>query len=438
MRGIITSPLASLVILVLGSQFFQVFITVALDNANHTEFLIGVVHAMGYLGLLISAIHSEAIIRRIGHIRAFTLFSSIMAATILAQSFQVNFYLWVIARFFSGISLAALYVTIESWLLAESSVENRGRRLAVYMIALYISQALSPQLFHLVDTKTLSPYIIAALLCIVSNIPVSLTYKPNPTLPELAKLKIIEVYKVNPYGFIGCFVSGLVLSAFYSFIPKFTKEYNFSIAWMMTSIISGGFLLQWPFGKLSDHFNREKIVALLSIGCIIPAIFILLFPSSNSCYLFAFIIGGLSFSLYPISIAAVCDLIKNRCIVQVTGVLLFSYALGSVFGPLLVSVAIDMLNTSLALFEYLILAMGGYGLFGIYQWNRGHTHIPNEEEAVEFIPLPKQTQLANQLDPRIDLEGHEGDLKEAIIEEEIMNSPIDVEDSIEEQKNETT
>lgn len=426
MIKVITSPLASLFIAVIGTQFFQSFVTIALEANGLTEFYIGIVHSSGYLGLLIASLYAEKIIKRVGHIRNFCLASSIVAATIILQSFYVDFYLWVICRFISGAGMASLMVTIESWLISESSVENRGKTLSVYMITYYCSQALGPQMFHIININDLTPYLAAAILAILANVPVTLTYKANPTIPETPDLEISEVYKINTYGFLGCFVSGLILSSLYSFMPKYIYDNNFSIAWMMSALICGGFILQWPFGKISDSFNREKILFFLSISIIVPAVAIIMFPASTYSYLFLFIMGGLSFALYPISIAAVCDFIENKCIIKTTGVLLFSYALGSVAGPILVSIAIDTADTSIAIFYFIIAVSTIYSIIGLYNIFGKNISTPEEELTVDCIPVLKNSQVGIQLDPRQDLSDQEGDLREAIEDEGVIDAPIEV------------
>ena len=155
MLNFITSPLASLFIAVMGTQFFQSFVTIVLDESGFSEFYIGLVHSASYLGLLIAALYAEKVIKNVGHIRNFCLASSIMAGTIILQAYSVNVYLWIFCRFLSGAAVAALVVTIESWLIADSSVENRGKTLAIYMITYYLSQAIGPQIFHFVNVSRL-------------------------------------------------------------------------------------------------------------------------------------------------------------------------------------------------------------------------------------------------------------------------------------------
>lgn len=397
----LASPLLSLALLVCGAQLFQIFISIAMEHAGYTEFSIGLTHSASYLGLLLSALYSERIINRIGHIRSFATFSAIITATIILQTFAVHLPIWMLARFFSGIALAGLYMTIESWLLVEGPVEQRGTRLTFYMVILYSSQALSSQLLHMVDLQSKQPYLLAASLCVLSSIPVCVTKHPSPIIEEPLPLKVRAVFGINPFGFLGCLTSGIILSSLYSFLPNFALEHQLSVPNIMLSLICGAFLMQWPLSKLADIITRERMLISLCFVAFIPILVVITNPTSWLCFLGIFLIGGLSFTLYPISIALVCDAISHKHIVKATGVLLFSYGIGSVVGPLLVSGAIDISNSDHALFFSIACVMGCFGAFGCYKklWTKPQD-IP-AEESVDCIPLPRQSPVALNLNPTV-------------------------------------
>lgn len=405
----ILSPFASLGLLILGAQFFQVFISVDLAQKNVTEFAIGLIHASSYAGILISAIHSENLIKRIGHIRSFTAFTSIITVVILMQGLNHNLIFWAILRFISGISLAGLYVTIESWILSQSEPQERGKRLAEYMIVIYLAQAISPQILNFIDTTSMQPYIIAAILCALSGFPVSLTYKVTPHIEEIQNLKMSTVFNSDRYGFIGCLVAGLVLSSLYSFIPYYATKNNLPVSWATTTLIAGGFLLQWPLGKISDFVDRRKMLIIMCFICILPCVAITYLTNIILIYILLFIVGGITFVLYPICISMVCDKLDHSHIIRATGVLLFSYGIGSVLGPIASSSVMDIIGKSWGIFVYIIMVLLAYGIIGIYYMISTKKIIISEEQHVNFVAVPRQGSVANQLDPRInpeeDLEG---------------------------------
>jgi MFS family permease len=323
MKNIIYSPLASLVLIVLSGSFFFTFTTIKLNSAEEvTVVMLGLIHSAFYVGILIGALKSEEIINRVGHIRAFTLFSSVSTISILVQSVYQMPYIWIFLRFFAGFSTAAAYVIIESWLLAESTKYNKGKILSVYMICLYSAQTIGQFGLDIVDIDSLEPFILAAIISAMSIIPASLTYVPAPEIKTMPKLAINKYFSASPLGFMGCINSGLILGALYSFLPKYAVDNDFSISMMVGLTIAGGFCLQWPIGKLSDTFDRTKIIIILSLSITVICLLLALvhFPSIL-IYIMMFIFGGLCFTIYPLCIAQVCDHLEHDNIINVSGVL---------------------------------------------------------------------------------------------------------------------
>ena len=312
MKNIIYSPLASLVLLVLSGSFFLTFITIKLNINEVTVIMLGLIHSAFYGGILIGALKSEEIINRVGHIRAFASFSSILTITILLQATYQTPYIWILLRFCAGFATAAAYVIIESWLLAQSTKYNKGKILSVYMICLYSAQTAGQFGLDILDINSLVPFILAAIISSVSIIPASLTYVPAPEIKPMPKLAINKYFSASPLGFMGCISSGLILSAIYSFLPKYAVDNDFSVSMMLGLTIAGGFCLQWPIGKLSDTFDRTKIIIILSL--VIAVICLLLAVvhfHEILIYTMMFIFGGLCFTIYPLCIAQVCDHLEH-------------------------------------------------------------------------------------------------------------------------------
>ena len=400
-KNILYSPLASLVFLVLSSAFFMTFITIQLNSTHTPESVIGYIHSAFYGGMLIGAIKSEELINRIGHIRAYSVFSSLTTISIILQGLFEHPVAWVMFRFIAGFALAASYVIIESWLLAQSTKQNKGRILAIYMFCLYASQAGSQFLLDIVDVQTIQPFLLAAILSIMSIIPSSVTYMQAPEIEtEQYKMSIAKYFSSAPLGFIGCSAAGLILSAIYGFLPSYAQDKNLSVSITVGLTIAGGFVLQWPIGKLSDMLDRSKVISAISFITIILCLLLMIIPTSTIItYVFCFCIGGLCFTIYPVCIAYVCDYFEQANIINITGVLLFSYGIGSVLGSTLVALLIEHYSASVifAYIAFVALCLGAMSIYTVFK-----VESVAKEEQVSFVALPRATPIANNLDPRID------------------------------------
>lgn len=397
-KNIIYSPLASLVFLMLGSGFFMTFITIKLSELNFHESVIGYVHSAFYTGMLVRAVKSDKLINRIGHIRAYTTFSSIITITIILQAFSINIYNWVICRFCAGFSISASYVIIESWLLAQSTKKTKGRILAIYMLCLYVAQSISQFLLDLLDLGTIEPFLLAAILSSTAVIPASLTYMKAPELYIEHKVDIFKYLKITPLGFVGCIVSGLILSAIYSFFPIYAQDYNLSASKILGITVVGGFILQWPVGKLSDIADRAKVIAFLALLTIIACIIIIIAPSNKIIvYSTCFFLGGVTFTLYPVCISYVCDYFEEGNVVNVTSALVFAYGVGSIAGSSTVAFLIESF-TSIVIFYFIAATSLALGLFAVYIVKKVKKVLKNGHST--FAAMPKVTPVAGGLDHR--------------------------------------
>ncbi|MEC7839086.1 MAG: MFS transporter [Chlamydiota bacterium] len=396
------SILLSVTLFMLGAGYFVSFQSLILSSQGYSEAVIGLVQSAYYAGLLLGSMKVEGIIHRVGHIRALAASASICSVTILSQGLYFSPLFWLVLRFSAGFCLAGVYVVIESWMLEKSTEENRGVILSVYMATLYTSQAAGQFFINIIDLNSLQPFIVGGLLCACGVIPVALTKAASPEISEPVYTNISAIMKKSPFGFLGCILSGMILSSIYSFGPNFAQENGISPASLMSITIFGGVLLQLPIGKISDIFDRRTVLLVTSVVTILPCLLILMF--SHTVYFIhvvSFLLGGLCFTLYPLSLTQACDRIHPKALTSLTAVLLLAYGIGAVIGPLIAPMfmlpfGIDGLYVYIATLAALLSVIGLVTIVGVKP-------IP-EEEQNEFVALPNISPVAYDMDPRVELE----------------------------------
>lgn len=400
LKKIIYSPLASLVLAVTSGSFFLTFISVKINIIGGSEITLGLIHSAFYGGILIGALKSEESINRVGHIRAFASFSSLLTFTMIVQAlYQIpNF--WIFLRFLAGFSTAAIYVIIESWLLAQSTKKNKGKILSIYMLCLYSAQTLGQFGLDIVDHDSIQPFLLAAAIASVSVIPAALTYMRAPEIETLPKMAISKYFRTSPLGFIGCVVSGLILSVIYGFLPNYALDNNIPVSILVGTTIAGGFILQWPIGKLSDMLDRTKIITLLSLITIIICLILAIIPLQNILiYIMAFFLGGFCFTLYPVCIAQVCDHLDNSNIINVTSTLLFTYGLGAIAGPPIVAFTIKIFSST---FIFYYIALVSFVLFAFSLYSLKTVKPVAASDQVDFVAVSRVSPIANTLNLHVD------------------------------------
>lgn len=400
------APLLSLAFLMLSNGFFLTFVSAKLLVEGASPIEIGAVQGCYYAGFMLAALKSEHLIARIKHIRAFSFFASIATACTLCTVFAHHIVIWIILRFVMGVCVAALYVVIESWLLTISDVKNRGVILAVYMIALYVAQSVSQYIINFIDLKSMMAFIVAGMLASISILPVTFTHTRIPEINSPPARAIFHYLALAPLGTVGAILGGVILSSLYTFGPNYAQVYGISIAHLMSLTIAGGFLLQYPIGRLSDIISRRKVVIAVSILSTAGAIAMILSTGHPFWVLFfSFFLGGVTFTIYPLSISQAVDRSESDQITTVTGVMLFAYSLGAVIGPFTTPIFINVFKGEIGL--YYAIALSSLALTAVgFVMAVIRRPVPKRDQE-SFIALPPQTPVGYDLDPRADEESKE-------------------------------
>lgn len=344
-RSLLT-PLLSLIFLIMGSGLFNTFVPLRLEMEEYDPEVIGAVVSAMYVGLLIGSLKIDKFITKVGHVKAFIAFTTFSGVLVLLQALWINPWYWGSLRFVGGICMAGIFIVIESWILLRGTSSTRGVMLSLYLGALYGALTLGQFLINLSDPAGVGPFFITALFCFLSILPMMRPQTEVPMIQPSESLSLTKLFYLSPLGFLGGIISGMILAAVYGLIPVYAKEIGLSVAQignLMAMVIFGGLSLQWPIGRWADKGKRRYMIQLASFLSAIFAMGIAWIPheSTTLLLLFAWVFGGFSFTVYPLSMAYTCEKVKDHQIVEATGGFVLSYGIGAIAGPLLAPLAMD-------------------------------------------------------------------------------------------------
>ncbi|MCJ2180704.1 MFS transporter [Novosphingobium album (ex Hu et al. 2023)] len=396
----VRSLLIAIFMLMAGGGFMNTLVSVRLERAGSGALPIGLVGTAYFAGLVIGSLRAPALVRRVGHIRAFAAFVAVVSASTLVYAVYRDVLLWGLLRFTDGFCLAGVYVCIESWLNERAKPETRGAVLAGYMIALYSGQALGQFLLGLGDTNPAMPLLVASILITLASIPVVLTHIVAPPPDEGAALHFRELYRVSPLGIIGVCMTGVMIGAFYALGAVYARRLGMNLsatALFMSIVILGGVALQWPLGRLSDRMDRRKVIVFSFAGAFAASLAIALLGRPGPVLLgLGALFGGLCFALYPLCVAHTNDHLAAEQRVAASSGLVLLYSLGAVIGPLAGSTAIALLGAK-GLFLFIALCAGSALGFGLWRQTRSRpVPIALQED---YVILPRTTAVSASLDP---------------------------------------
>jgi MFS family permease len=216
--------------------------------------------------------------------------------------------------------------------------KQRASRLGLYMATLYAGNALGQLLIEYLGTSGSLPFLsIITLLSFAILAPLfSQNSAPQQTQHQALSLKTLS--SLSKPAVIGCLVSGLVLGPIYGLMPAYLSSnalWSDNIGKLMATLILGGMLIQPICSYLSARFNKTLLQALISALGLLAAISIVMVETALGLSLCLFALGAAAFALYPIAICQACHKANASSIVAITELMLLSYSIGSVVGPLI-------------------------------------------------------------------------------------------------------
>jgi MFS family permease len=366
------SPIITLLVAIFmfmgGSGALPALLGIRLNEAGHAAPVIGMLGTAYFVGLTIGSILVFRIIARAGHIRAFAAFVSLFSASTLAYSIGQSVPYWIGLRLIDGFCVAGVFVCLESWLNDQAEPERRGATLAFYMMALYGGQAVGQSLLGTEEGNPRLPFVIASLVLSLTVIPVALTRMKGPVIEQQETFPVRKLYATSPLGLVGAAVTGIMLGAFYAMGAIHAQRIgmsNLTIATFMSSVIAGGVALQWPLGKLSDRFDRRKVI-VLSFAAALAICLAMTFVVDPPIFIaLGALFGGFAFALYPLCVAHTNDHLAQHERTGATGGLILAYSVGAAAGPMTSSFAMLLLGPG-GLYAFIAAAAAlalGFGLW---------------------------------------------------------------------------
>ena len=363
-----------------------------------------------FVGYFIGAKTIPQIISRVGHIRVFAAFASIASLVILIHAVYVNPFIWFLLRVLTGISMVSIYTVAESWLNDRASNKNRGSVLSIYMVILYGAMGLGMFLLNFSNPGNFEPFILISIITSAALIPILLTKRKPPTFKKISSMSIQEVFISSPFGMVSSFFYGTIQSALFTLLAVYAATMNFSIFQisLVTFLLAvSGAISQWPIGKLSDMFDRRKVIIIVTFAAAFFAFCAIL--SSRQMYLpgelatskfwfyvFLILFSFCSLPMFSLILAHTNDFIPKEKFVAAGASLQFIFGMGAMAGPFLCSIFMGMVGPN-GFFIFLLFFHSIIGAYGVYR-SKVRPVIENPDS--QFVAMPQSiTPAGIELNP---------------------------------------
>ncbi|MEZ8617323.1 MFS transporter [Vibrio splendidus] len=352
----ITVPVIALSFYAIASGYLMSSLPLMLSEYGLDSNLSSWLASAFYAGLLAGTLLIERAIARVGHKDAFVIALSVFIATILVLPLAPHQSVWLLARFVAGVSVAGIFVIVESWLMSGEE-SQRAKRLGVYMCSLYGGSAVGQLGIGYLGITGGVPFIAMFTLLFGAIIVLMYGQATAPQIHDAQSLSLKQISKLSHSALIGCIVSGLTLGSIYGLMPVELAQRNIAhqdIGGLMALVIMGGMAVQPMVTWLYHHIGQ---VLLMALFCLLGVASIGVLTINHDFYVLGmslFVLGMATFALYPIAINLGCRNLDPSYLVSVTQVMLLCYSIGSVAGPL---VADSFMDSQAGLFTYLFASL---------------------------------------------------------------------------------
>jgi MFS family permease len=355
-------------ITVFGFAFGMTYplLSLILESRGVSSDMIGINSAMMPIGILLFSPVIPFAAKRFGARKVAIAAAIVTALVILSYKVFDTLAAWFLIRLLQGMTISTLFVLSEAWIVGSASDANRGKVVAIYASVLSGSFGAGPLLISFIGIEGWTPFVLGAAVVAIGVIPFIFIREDTQTEPE-------ETHASGILGFaprapmilaaVGTFA--VFDAASLSLFPVYGIQNGLDLttsANILTALILGNVLLQFPIGWLCDRFPHRFVLA----GCaLITAVSLVFLPGvidSGLKWPLLILMGTTGYGVYTVSLAALGDRFSGIDLVNGSA----SFALVWGFGALIGSVSggwamlgfgPHALPISLAL-VYLLLALG--------------------------------------------------------------------------------
>jgi len=364
----IAALLLSVFLLIAGNSLIGVVAPVRADLAGFGDLTIGLLGSAYFAGMLLGTLKTPAIVRRVGHIRAFTAFVAIAIVAIDIMPVWPTPGAWLVSRALLGFVFSGIYAVIESWIQARASNANRGALYGIYQIVNFVASASGQLLLRGLDPNAFVPFTIGASLFALGIVPLAITRADAPEAPREVKLRLSWLLDLSPISVAAALAAGAANGAAFALAPIYALGIGVkpsAVPLFTVAIVLGSAIGVYPAGRLSDRVDRRVIMAfVMTAGAAFEAALASLKPVGVPLAALGFCVGLTTYALYTLAVSLANDRAKTIEMVLVSAGLLFIYCLGAITAPPLASLAMRAFGPS-ALFAQNAIVHGALAGFAV-------------------------------------------------------------------------
>jgi MFS family permease len=358
----IAAILASVFLLIAGNSLVGVATPLRASLEGFPDLTIGLLGSSYFAGMLAGTLVTPAMVRRAGHVRAFSAFVAVALVAVILLPADVGPAPWMALRGALGFMFAGIYAVTESWINAKASNANRGQVYGAYQVVNFIASASGQLLLRLFAPGSFLPFTISGALLALAIVPLSMTSVDAPAQPRSVSLRLRWLIGLSPVSAAASLVAGAANGATFALGPVYALQIGMkpsAVPLFTAAVVFGSALGVYPAGLLSDRIDRRLIIAAaMSVGAL-SEVALWSFPIPGAPVIaLGFIVGLTTYTLYTLAMSHANDRAQLHEMVTISATMLFLYCIGAILAPALASLLMRQFGPSALFAQGAILHLG--------------------------------------------------------------------------------
>jgi len=264
----IASVIISMALVAVGNGLMFAYIPVRLGEEGFAPTWAGGILTGLSAGGIAGCLLTGAIVRRIGHARAYMVLSALIVLSNAGLAAGAHPVLWIAARALYGFAICAMFIVAQSWLNDAVGNSIRGRVMAVFYVSYVVGMGMGSLLIAVLEVQSAQAPLVGIVFTALSMLPIGMTRLAQPPAPKAASVALRRAWQISPVGVAGMLAVGGLSMMIAGFAPIHATAKGFTqqeVATLMFCMPLGTLLFQIPFGWISDRTDRRYVLITASL-----------------------------------------------------------------------------------------------------------------------------------------------------------------------------
>lgn len=311
-------------------------LSLILESRGVASDMIGINAAMMPIGILLFSSAIPVAVKRFGSRNVAITAALVTAVLIIAYKLFDTLPAWFLIRLLQGMSISTLFVLSEAWIVGYAGSTNRGMIVAIYGSVLSASFGAGPFLVSVIGIEGWLPFVVGSIVILLGIIPLTFIQEDRADYHAEAKASGIFDFAPKAPVLLACVgIFAIFDAATLSLMPVYGIKSGLDLATsanILTVLIIGNVILQFPVGWLADHYAHRKVL----MGCaILATLSLLLLPlviGSPWMWPVLIITGSAGYGVYTVALASLGDRFEGIELVNGSSAFAVMWGIGALVG----------------------------------------------------------------------------------------------------------